>query len=294
MSDDYEKILNHLLFHKALEEDDTGKIDGYMELLTRVQGGYTFPPEARFESGIAALFDLVIEHSFNPWDIDLVRFSKAYLQRLRRLGTVDFISAGRLVLLAWSVLKLQSEVILDGAAPVNPPVEEFLDSWDITPGIYQNPDDVDFTRQLLSNEVPPLREALQREVVRPVTLLDLLDAFTEALTEAPGAAVAPKPPRRARMEAIREKVHREDLEDDIEKTWSAIREVRQDVVGFSQLCNGDRWERATFFLSILFLAKLGWLEIWQEDFPWGEVYLRPLKEGEISELVATPVATEVA
>lgn len=294
MSKEYEEVLNHLLFHKALEEDDTGKIDGYVDLLTQVQGGYTFPPEARFESGIAAVFDLVMEQSFDPWDIDLVRFSKVYLQRLKRLGTVDFISAGRLILLAWSVLKLQSEVILDGAAPVNPPAEGFLDSWDITPSIYQDPEDVDFTRQLLSNDMPPLKEAFQRDVVRPVTLLDLLDAFTKAFKEAPAAAVAPKPPRRARIEAIRDKVHRDDLEEDIQRTWSAIQEVRQDVVGFSQLCNGDRWERATFFLSILFLAKLGWLEIWQEDLPWGEVYLKPLKDGEISELVASPIATEVA
>ncbi len=294
MNREYEEVLSHLLFHKALEEDDPGKIDGYVQLLAQVQEGYSFPTEARFESGIAAVFDLVMEQSLDPWDIDLVRFSKGYLQRLRRHDAVDFISAGRLILLAWSVLKLQSEVILAGAEPVNPPVDGFFDGWDITPDIYQDPQDVDFTNQLLSAEMPPLKEALQREVSRPVTLLDLLNAFSEAFRESAATVASPRPRRRLRVEAIRGKVHREDLEEDIQRTWDAIQAVNQEVVGFSQLCNGDRWERATFFLSILFLSKLGWLEVWQEDFPLGEVYLRPLRQGDIGEIVVSNLAAEVA
>ncbi len=121
-----------------------------------------------------------------------------------------------------------------------------------------------------------------------------MNAFAEAYNETSGAVASRRPLRRRRVESIRGKVHREDLEEDVQRTWKAIQSMNQDVVGFSQLCDGGKWKNATFFLSILFLSSLGWLEIWQEDFPWGEVYLRPLRQGAIGDVVVDPVAAEVA
>lgn len=280
MNDGYQEVLNHLLFHKALEEDAPDKIDRYVRLLERVQEGAELEGEDRFERSVAAAFQLVLEASFDPWDIDLVRFSQAYLDRLRRLGTVNFVSAGRVVLLAWSVLKLQSERVLADVDPTNPPPEDLLDAWDLDLDLYEAPQEVEFTHRVLGREEPPLQEALLREGVRPVTLVDLLDAFAQAFDQAAqGRAPAPHPQRR-RREALRGKVHKEDLEEDLRRTWERIRAQGAEVVALGDLCNGDRWERATLFLSVLFLARVGWLEVWQEDFPWGEIYLRPQAAGE--------------
>lgn len=295
MTEGYEELLNHLLWHKALEDDPTGKIDRYVALLERVQEGEEFGPEDRFERSVAAAFQLVTEASFDPWDIDLVRFSQAYLERVRRLGTVNFVTAGRLVLLAWSVLKLQAERVLASTEPANPPVDGLGDPWDGALDLYEAPEEVEFTHRLLTDEEPPLREAFHREVVRPVTLLDLLDAFEQAFQEAAsGAVVAPRPRRPLPAEGLRGKVHKEDLEEDLRGTWERIRGHGGDVVPLGALCNGDRWERATHFLSVLFLARVGWLEVWQEDFPWGEIFLRPLTDEEPGELAWQPAAAEVA
>lgn len=294
MTEEYHEVLNHLLFHKVLEEDGTGKVDEYVALLERVQAGYTFAEEARFERHIASVFRLVMEQSFDPWDIDLARFSKAYLQRVRRLGSVNFITAGRLIHLAWSVLKLKSELTLSGAAPVNPSAGEAFEEWDIGPDFYADPGDVDFTHDLLQTANPPLQEAFHREVTRPVTLMDLLHAFTQAFQESSVAVARPRGPPPLRPEEIREKVHQEDLEEDLRRTWAAITGLDQDVVGLSQLPHRDAWERATVFLSILFLSRLGWIEIWQEDFPWGEVYLRPLRTEAADPPPLAPLAAEVA
>ncbi len=294
MTSGYEEVLNHLLFHKALEEERGEKIERYLGLLERVQEGFDYASADYFERSLATAFHLVMDQSFDPWDIDLVRFSKAYIDRLRRVGTVNFTAAGRIVLMAWSVLRLQTQAILSSAEPVNPPVEDTWDSWDAAAGLYREPEDVDFTHQILTAQEPPLSEAFQRDASRPVTLLDLLDAFAKAFEEASGALKAPRPRRRPPIEALRGKIHREDLEEDIQRTWRLIRNLSKDVVRFSELCNGNRWDRATIFLSMLFLSMMGWVEIWQDDFPWGEVYLRPLREDQVVEVPVDLKEAQVA
>lgn len=289
----YEEVLDHLLFHKALEEDHGASIDRYVGLLQRVQEGY-LAGEDGYERSVAAALQLVVEEAFDPWDIDLARFTKAYLKRLRRLGSVNFGAAGRVVLLAWSVLNLQTQRVLAEAEPVNPPAEPLFEAWDVTAELYQDPEDVDFTHQILAEEEPPLQEVFHRDLRQPVTLLDLLDAFSHALEEASGAVQAPRPRRRPTAAALRGKVHKEDLEEDLQATWERIRAPGKEVVGFSELCNGNRWDRATVFLSILFLAKIEWLEIWQEEFPLGEVFLRPLEDAPEVEVPTRLPAAEVA
>jgi segregation and condensation protein A len=290
VSSSYGDVLNHLLFHKALEEDRSERIDRYLRMLESVRDGHPFPAEDPFERSVAAAFELVMEQSFDPWDIDLVRFCKAYIHRLRSMGTVNFVTAGRLILLAWSVLKLQTDVLLSNMEPVNPPEEDMFESWDLGAGLYEGPEDVEFTHQLLVEEEPPLREVLQREVQRPVTLLDLLEAFDQAFRETSGAIQAPKARPRRRMDSLRGKVHREDLEEDIRRTWSLIEARGKEVVGLSELCNGDRWEQATVFLSVLFLSRMGWVEVWQDELPCGEVYVKPLQRGPV-ELETTGMQT---
>lgn len=294
MRSGYEEVLDHLLFHKALEEEGTEKIDQYLSLLGRANEDPSYAFHDKYEASVAAAFHLVVEQSFNPWDIDLVRFSKAYLERLRRLGTVNFSTAGRIVLLAWSVLKLQTQTVLSAAEPVNPLVGSQFDSWDVAPGFYGEPEDVEFTHDLLAGEETPLQESYHREVVVPVTLLDLLDAFSQAFDEAAGVVERPKTMRRLGSEAIRGKVHRDDLEEDIQSTWDRILLPNQEVVGLSELCNGDRWDRATVFLSILYLSQMGWVELWQEDLPWGEVYLRRLREDQVVLVVPEEGEAEAA
>lgn len=290
----YEKVLGHLLFHQALEEEEPEKLAGYVQLLERVQDGRAVPAGSRYEEGVVTAFELVLEDSFDPWDIDLARFSREYLKRLRRLGAVNFVAAGRLVLLAWSVLKLQAELTLSTAEAVNAPPDEPDDGWDLMPGFYQAPEEVDFTHTILQGEQPPLREGFHREMQRPVTLVDLLDALDQAFHEASGAVPLPRPPRREPVAGLRDKLHREDLGEDLQWAWDLIRAGGQEVVPMGQLDHEDPWDRATLFLAVLYLAEMGWLEIWQKDLPRGDIYLRPLHEGVAVPMPAPVSAEEVA
>ncbi|MCJ2554693.1 MAG: hypothetical protein LN410_00605 [Candidatus Thermoplasmatota archaeon] len=290
----YERVMDHLLFHQALEEEEPEKMARYVQLLNRVQEGRIVPTANRYEDSVVAAFELVLEDSFDPWDIDLAHFSREYLKRLRRLETVNFVAAGRLVLLAWSVLKLQSEMILSTAEAVNPPPEEIDDGWDVMPGFYQAPEQVDLTHQILHGEDPPLKEGFHREIQRPVSLVDLLEALDQAFHETPGVVATPsnREPTPA-VEGLRNKLHREDLAEDLQWAWDRIRARGEEVTRLGDLNHGNPWDRATLFLSVLFLADMGWLEVWQKKLPHGEVYLRPLHEDENITPEALP-APEVA
>ncbi len=290
----YEKVMDHLLFHQALEEEEPEKMARYVQLLNRVQEGRIVPTANRYEDSVVTAFELVLEDSFDPWDIDLAHFSREYLKRLRRLETVNFVAAGRLVLLAWSVLKLQSERILSTAETVNPPPEEIDDGWDVMPGFYQAPEQVDLTHQILHGEEPPLKEGFHREIQRPVSLVDLLEALDQAFHETSGAVATPsnREPTPA-VEGLRNKLHREDLAEDLQWAWDRIRARGEEVTRLGDLNHGNPWDRATLFLSVLFLADMGWLEVWQKKLPHGEVYLRLLHEDENITPEALP-APEVA
>lgn len=290
----HEEVLGHLLFHQALEEEEPEKMAQYLQLFERVQEGRVVPAQNQYEDSVVTAFELVLEDSFDPWDIDLARFARAYLKRLRGLGTINFIAAGRLVLLAWSVLKLQSEMILSTAETANPPAEEMDDAWDLMPGFYQAPEEVDLTYQILRREEPPLQEGFHREIQRSVGLVDLLDALDQAFRETSGAvAAAPSIPSPAPIEALRDKVHREDLAEDLQWAWDLIRAGEGKVMSMGDLNHQNPWDRATLFLSVLFLAEMGWLEVWQKDLPHGEIFLRPLHEAD--EVVSPTLAvSEVA
>lgn len=101
-------VVNHLLFHKALidEDNDSSHINKY---LTMAQ---TMPEPSSidnvFDRSVYLIFDLVVNQDFDPWDIDLVNFSSLYLARAKQ-EKIDLMVAGRIIYMAWKILRLQSD-----------------------------------------------------------------------------------------------------------------------------------------------------------------------------------------
>ena len=106
-------VINHLLFHKALidEEDDATRINYYVDMLQKTNEGEHISIENPFERSIAIAFELVIRQHLNPWDLDLVSFSTMYIKRAKE-EKIDLITAGRIILMAWKVLRLQSDNVI--------------------------------------------------------------------------------------------------------------------------------------------------------------------------------------
>ena len=78
MSEAYETVLNHLLFHKALISENNGaeRISRYVSMLGEIDQGMHVALRDPFEKAVAAAFELVIEKQLDPWDLDLAQFTR--------------------------------------------------------------------------------------------------------------------------------------------------------------------------------------------------------------------------
>jgi len=277
MSDAYESILNHLLFHKALisENDDGERINRYLAMLREIDQGMHVAVREPFEKAVAATFELALEKQLDPWDIDLGQFTRMYLEKMRDGGVVNFVTAGKLIFMAWSILKLQSDYVLETATP---PAQEDNGSGDWDLDIYREPEDLDFNAAVLHAGRLPIAEAIRRQGRRAVTLMELMEAFDSARRESELQLQL----NALREHALRkfapnfhEKVHSEDLTEDIGLTWGRITQFGGIDVPLKKLVAArDRWDLVTVFVSLLFLAKMEKVKLWQKDFVSGDVFVR--------------------
>jgi segregation and condensation protein A len=291
----YEDVLNHLMFHKALLSDHEGgeRITRYMAMVHEIEHGHYLAVRDPMEKAIAAAFELVLDAQFDPWDIDLAAFTKLYLDKVRDDGVVNFVTAGKLVAMAWSILKLQTDEVVAKAEPPKPQGDFYFSEWDPGLDVYSSPQEFDYTQAVLQGHVP-LQEAIRREGKRAVTLVELMQAFDEARVEAELqlqlAALREK--NRAAVSTtvgFERKVHGEDLNEDMALTWSRIMEHNGSPVAFETLATRDPWDRVTVFVAVLFLAKMEKVALLQKDFPFGEIYVQRLS---VEETIATALVPE--
>ncbi|MEE9224396.1 MAG: hypothetical protein V3U51_06590 [Thermoplasmata archaeon] len=285
MNEQYEAVLNHLLFHKSIisEEDDSQRIDRYLHMVHDIDKGMHIVVDDPFEKSIAAAFELVIEHMFDPWDINLREFTKMYLKQVKKEGYVNFVVAGKLVLMAWSILKLQSEEVLVLADPPKQEEENYFSDWELDPGVYQESEDLDFTHAVMNRPYPPIHDPIRTQNQRPVTLIELMDAFDEARKEAELQMTINQMRKKARCERphdFSERIHNEDLNEDITLTWNRLCRFDGQPVPLHNLYNRDIWDRVTVFVATLFLANMDKVKIWQRKFPYGEIMVKRLVEPE--------------
>ncbi len=275
MTEAYESVLNHLLFHKALisEHDGAERISRYVTMVKEIEQGMHVTLRDPFEKAVAAAFELVLERQLDPWDLNLAEFTRMFLEKVQQGGPVNFVTAGKLIFMAWSILKLQSDELLVAAAP---PVEEPPADWDF--GGLQETEDLDFNQAVLGVGRLPIAEAIRRQGRRAVTLMELMDAFDEARRDAE---------IQLQLNALREqavkafapdfhtKVHSEDLSEDIGLTWSRILQFDGSAIPLGRLAMGnDRWDLITVFVSVLFLAKMEKVKLWQETYPMGDIFVK--------------------
>ena len=255
-----EDMEQHLLFHKALTEDSEEyvRINGYMDILEKTGSGEKLNDPV--DESIRAAFSLVLENGIDPWEIDLRDFVRLYSKKVAE-NRFDMIVAGKLMLMAWKVLRLQSEATCSKS---DEPQEDFFE--------------FEFEDEDPAMIVPEVsfREAYSREAVRPVTMYELLDAFEEARTE----MEIHRERERVRVE-LEEKVpkkfdnkaHDEDDKQDVEFIWERIVRLGTGPIQIDELYTRDIMENLRAFVSILHLVRDGRLEIYQGALPRGEIVI---------------------
>jgi len=276
-------VINHLLFHKSLidEKDDATRINHYVSMLQKTDEGEHISIEDPFDRSIAIAFELVIQHQLNPWDIDLVNFSTMYLKRAKD-EKIDLIIAGRIIYMAWKVLKLQSD---DLVVTIERKEEQYepLEWGDIPTEMWlSKDDDYSYTNLVMNMPEPPLDEPLRRNAKRKVTLIELLDAFDHAKKEAEEHQIIEKQ-RQEERERLAETARKrmkgtaieDHLEEDINKVWQRIKKIPKKTISLTDLCEiNGREELIKIIISVLFLAMENKILLYQTKFPYGKIYIK--------------------
>lgn len=274
--DSNQAVLEHLLFHKAIihEEDRARKIDQYLSMLREADEVGNYSSSEPLDRSIEIIFELVLSESFDPWEIDLMEFTRLYYERMKN-EDVNFIVAGKLLFMAWSILRMQSEDILESQEREERG-EPFFSEWDFESMEQFWPEEdyqeLPFTEEI-ANEPLPLNEVIRRKKPRPVSLVELLDAFEDAKEEA--ERNIKKRERKGKEEVeeeFDEKAHAEELEKDVEKIWERIQKCGGGPLTITDIRKGEKEDFVTIFVSLLFLARKSKISIWQDDLPYGKIF----------------------
>jgi segregation and condensation protein A len=280
-------VMNHLLFHKALidENNDMTRINQYLELAKAAASGESAAIENSFDRSVYLAFDLVLNQNMNPWDIDLVGFSSMYLKRAKK-EKIDLMTAGKIIYMAWKVLRMQSDHLVVNMETKDVIVEEGF-GWEDIPNAtwLTNDDEYSYTNLLMKMPEPPLNEPLRRDSTRKVTLIELLSAFDEVRKEAEQYQLVDQLRQDERIEleqkarkAMKGSAHEDHLEEDVSIVWERICQFSKKSINFTELCDVDSAEeRIKTFVSILFLAYEKKIIVHQQKFPYGEIYIKTIE-----------------
>lgn len=279
------EVMSHLLFHKALidENNDMTRVNQYLEMAKAASTGESSTIEDPFDRSMYLAFDLVLNQHLNPWDIDLVGFSTLYLQRAKK-EKIDLLTAGRIIYMAWKVLRMQSDsLVVNMETKPQTDLEQGFGWEDIPTATWlANDDDYSYTNLLMKMPEPPLEEPLRRDATRKVTLMELLNAFDEVRKESEQYQILDNLRREERIKleekarkAMKGSAHEDHLEEDVAVIWERICKFPRAFMNFSDLCEmQDPEERIKTFLSILFLAYEKKITVHQRKFPYGEIYIK--------------------
>ncbi|HKV90601.1 MAG TPA: hypothetical protein VJQ43_05335 [Thermoplasmata archaeon] len=285
-----QRVLDYLIFHRSLlgESDAEGPalLERYLTLVHDMRDGVHIIIADPVQKATAMLFELVMDEAFDPWEIDLARFTESYLERVRSEGGVDFAVAGRLLYMAWSILYLQSKELLETRAlPAARGTEGIPDEGTVPVddgflGDLDTPEAVDVTTAVLGGtDEPALLQMVRHPETRPVSLLELVHAFGDAEQAAR---------RSVRIQELRERlrdeqratpevlVHGDIPERDLADAWDAtLRRPAHQPFPLTEL-----WRRAegrdrlvSLFLAVLFLAREQVIELREDRLGEGPLML---------------------
>ncbi|MBQ6547497.1 MAG: chromosome segregation protein ScpA [Candidatus Methanomethylophilaceae archaeon] len=258
-----ETIEQHLLFHKALIDDNVAseKIDRYLSILNEAPDCERMQDPV--DESIRTVFRLVLEQDFDPWSIDLREFVRTYSAKVNSSSKFDIIVAGKLILMAWKVLRMQT----DATKLESDRNEVYFDFEDF------EEETVEYEPTLYVPGIT-LRETYARTPQRPVTMIELLDAFEEAREE----IIASVERERVRQElkakepkTFDNKAHKEVSESDVEAVWQRIQRIGTGAFSLTDLFVPNIDDNITVFLSVLQLVRDGKLNIWQNELPYDDI-----------------------
>ena len=247
-----------------------------------------------FDRSVALVFQLFQNSDLDPWDVDLSVFLDLFTERINNSENIDLPTCGRLVRMAWSILRGQASSLIERQER-SLIEEEINDTWEFEETWESEFSDEDYNFSVgvltgAADEVLPsmFEGRIHREEGRPVTLGELLMGLQAAgrLSEEQRMREQIAKERREANEKARERfggsLHVENLEDDLKRTWDALRSRTisnestdlseiVDILRENSVRSGISREEAeseaqvTALVSSLFLTHRGYAEVSQDN-----------------------------
>ena len=289
-------------------------LDRLVELATLEQAEHQFLIDP-FDRSVALVLQLFQSSDLDPWDVDLSSFLVMFNERIKESENIDLPTCGRLVRMAWCILRGQASTLLERQERAFDFEEE--DVWEFDGGWESEFDDADYNFSVgvltgaADEALPQMFEGrIHRDESRPVTLgeilLGLQDAGRLAAEQRLREEIAKE--RREANARARERfsgsLHVEDLEGDLQRTWESLKvrskgagkpivlqDLVHDISSKSMESGIDKEEaeaeaQVTALVSALFLTNRGYVDLNQEKGRNGKITLKDLwtKEDDFSVL----------
>ncbi|SUZ94530.1 uncharacterized protein METZ01_LOCUS47384, partial [marine metagenome] len=266
-------------------------LDRLMELSTLEEAEHQYLIEP-FDRSVALVFQMFNSSDLDPWDVDLSSFTEMFNEQIQEAENIDLPSCGRLIRMAWSILRGQASTLIERQERAL--VFEEDDSWDFESGWEAEFDDADYNFSMgvltgAADEVLPsiFEGRIHRDESRPVTLGELLLGLQDAgrLAEEQRLREQIAKERREAHQKARARfsgsLHVEDLEGDLRRTWQALKartegdltvglEEIAEELNQSSIDSGIKEDEAraeaqvTALVSSLFLTHRGYIGLKQE------------------------------
>ncbi len=293
------------LLHGEEDLETSRYLDRLVELASLEDAEHQFLIDP-FDRSVALVFQLFRSKDLDPWDVDLTNFLEMFDERIKTAENIDLPTCGRLIRMAWQILRGQASTLIDRQDRAWDNLEdEFLDfdmgGWESD----FDEDDYNFSVGVLTGAadtvLPSMFEGrIHRDESRPVTLGELLMGLQSAKQISEDLKLREqiaKERREAHSKArarFSGSLHVEDLEGDLRRTWLALRErqvVGNGAVDIKEIAghlrdrsleNGlevteaEAEAQVTALVSSLFLTHRGYADLTQESGRNGKITLKDL------------------
>lgn len=289
------------------EEDlETSRyLDRLVELATLEEAEHQFLIDP-FDRSVALVFQLFRSKDLDPWDVDLTSFLEMFEQRIKTADNIDLPTCGRLIRMAWQILRGQSSTLIERQDRAWDELEEEFLDFDV--GGWETEfteDDYNFSVGVMTgaadNVLPSMFEGrIHREESRPVTLGELLMGLQSAKQISEDLKLREeiaKERREAHAKArarFSGSLHIEDLEADLRRTWNALRDRSDEgdmavdlkdiatylrdksMEGGLEFDEAEAEAQVTALVSALFLTHRGYADLTQKSGRDGLISIKDL------------------
>ena len=100
------------LLHGEEDLETSRYLDRLVELASLEEAEHQFLI-APFDRSVALVFQLFRSKDLDPWDVDLTSFLEMFEERIKTAENIDLPTCGRLIRMAWQILRPQSSTVID-------------------------------------------------------------------------------------------------------------------------------------------------------------------------------------